>query len=262
MATTVAEIRKRLQEADEREFAVLERSLVADARKGVRAALETARRRLDAERAERERLAGLYELEERLMVERGAQVAAGLDEVGRGPVAGPLTVGAVVLPREPRIAGLNDSKQVSPAERERIAAEVKRVALAWTVRFVEPREIDERGMAACLRSAFSDAVADLEQAGVRPDLLLLDGNPLHFDEREESLVHGDARCASIAAASIVAKVERDALMVRLDARYPGYGFASNKGYGSAEHIDAIKRLGLCPAHRESFCTAFTQPTLF
>lgn len=262
MGTTVAEIKRRLQEADEQEFAVLERSLVADARKGVRSAVEVARRRLAAERAERERLDGLYALEERLMEERGASLCVGLDEVGRGPVAGPLAVSAVVLPREPRIAGLNDSKQVAPAERERIAAEVKRVALAWAVEYASPHDIDTLGMSACLRRAFSAAVRKIEEAGVRPGLILLDGNPLHLDERECNLVKGDARCASIAAASIVAKVERDALMERLDAQYPGYGFASNKGYASADHVEAIKQRGLTPVHRASFCTSFAQQSLF
>lgn len=245
MGTTVAEIKRRLQEADEQEFAVLERSLVADTRKGVRSAVEVARRRLDAERAERERLEGLYALEDSIMAERGAACCVGLDEVGRGPVAGPLAVGAVVLPREPRIA-----------------AEVKRVALAWAVEYASPEEIDGAGMSACLRRAFRRAVERIEAAGVRPDVILLDGNPLHLDERECNLIKGDARSASIAAASIIAKVERDALMVELGERYPEYDFASNKGYASAEHIDAIKRLGLTPVHRASFCTSFAQQSLF
>ena len=257
MGTTVAEIKRRLQEADEQEFAVLERSLVADTRKGVRSAVEVARRRLDAERAERERLEGLYALEDSIMAERGAACCVGLDEVGRGPVAGPLAVGAVVLPREPRIAGLNDSKQVSPAERERIAAEVKRIALAWAVEYASPEEIDGAGMSACLRRTFRRAVERIEAAGVHPDVILLDGNPLHLDERECNLVKGDARIASI-----IAKVERDALMVELGERYPEYDFASNKGYASAEHIDAIKRLGLTPVHRASFCTSLAQQSLF
>lgn len=262
MGTTVAEIRKRLQEADEREFAVLERSLVADARKGVRDAVEVARRRLEAQRAEAERLAGMYALQAGIARERGASTAVGLDEVGRGPLAGPLAVGAVVLPDEPRVEGLNDSKQLSEAERERIAAEVKRVALAWTVEYVPPRDIDAQGMSACLRAAFSRAVEHIEGAGIPVDLILLDGNPLHLDDREVNLVKGDARCASIAAASIVAKVERDALMRSYAARYPEYGFESNKGYASAQHIEAIRRIGLSPLHRVSFCTAFAQQTLF
>ena len=117
-------------------------------------------------------------------------------------------------------------------------------------------------MSACLRRAFCRAVERVEAAGVHPDVILLDGNPLHLDERECNLIKGDARSASIAAASIIAKVERDALMVKLGERYPEYDFASNKGYVSAEHIDAIKRLGLTPVHRASFCTSLAQQSLF
>ena len=212
--------------------------------------------------AERARLAGLYAFDAQVGAERGAGVVVGLDEVGRGPLAGPLAVGAVVLPAEPLIAGLNDSKQVKPADRERIAAEVKRVARAWSVQYVEPADIDANGMTASLVDAFRRAVAAVEAAGVRPDVVLLDGNPLHLDEREVNIVKGDATSAAVAAASIVAKVERDALMCRYAQQYPEYGFDACKGYASAAHIEAIKRYGLCPIHRVSFCTAFTQKSLF
>ena len=139
---------------------------------------------------------------------------------------------------------------------------MKRVALAWDVHYVEPSYIDDHGMTASLRLAFSSAVKAIEQAGVRPDVILLDGNPLHLDPREVNVVKGDGKCASIAAASIVAKVERDALMCRYAESYPEYHFAENKGYASRAHIDAIERVGLSPIHRKSFCTAFTQQTLF
>mgnify|MGYP004541535679 FL=1 len=262
MGVTVAEIKKRLATADAEELAVLERALVADERKGVRSALDVARRRLAAEAAEEARLESMYSFERSLCGDNPAAVVVGLDEVGRGPLAGPLAVGAVVLPADPKIVGLNDSKQVKPADRERIAAQVKQVALAWDVHYIEPGYIDEHGMTASLRLAFSRAVAAVERAGVRPDVVLLDGNPLHFDEREVNVVKGDGKCASIAAASIVAKVERDALMCRFAESYPEYHFDENKGYASQAHIDAIKRVGLSPIHRKSFCTAFTQETLF
>ncbi|WP_080797515.1 ribonuclease HII [Arabiibacter massiliensis] len=262
MGLTVADIERRLREADAREFAVLERSLVADARKGVRDAVERARRRIEAQEAERARLAALYAFERELAAGRGGGVVVGLDEVGRGPLAGPLAVGAVVLPLEPVVEGLNDSKQVRPEDRERIAAQVKAVAVAWTVEYVEACDIDACGMTASLVTAFRRAVACVEAAGVRPDVVLLDGNPLRMDPREVNVVKGDCRCASIAAASIVAKVERDALMCRLAEEYPEYGFESCKGYASPAHIEAIKRFGLTPVHRASFCTSFLQPTLF
>ena len=159
------------------------------------------------------------------------------------------------------IAGLNDSKQLRPEAREAVAAVVRERALAWAVRYVEPAEIDAAGMTACLVTAFRRALAAVEEV-VRADVVLLDGNPLHLDTREVNVVKGDGRCASIAAASVVAKVERDRLMEAYDAEYPGYGFAENKGYASAAHIEAIRERGLTPIHRASFCTAFSQPTLF
>ena len=251
MGPTVAEIKQKLQQADAAEFAVLERSLIADTRKGVHAAVESARKRLAALEAEQQRLEGMYAFQADIA---GGKLVVGLDEVGRGPLAGPLAVGAVVLPDEPRIAGLNDSKQVKPEERERIAEQVKQVALTWTVQFIEPGDIDAHGMTASLTTAFCRAIAAVEAQGVQPEVVLLDGNPLHLDAREIN--------ASIAAASIVAKVERDALMCEYAKRFPAYDFASNKGYASAAHIEAIKQQGLCPIHRVSFCHAFTQESLF
>lgn len=259
---TVAEIKKKLQAADEAEFAVLERSLVADMRKGVRSAVEVARRRLEAARAERERVEGMYAFQAELAAVHDARVVVGLDEVGRGPVAGPLAVGAVVLPDFGIIEGLNDSKQLTHEQRERIAAQVKEEAVAWSVQYIEPHEIDAAGMTASLATAFRRAVAAIEGRGVPVDLILLDGNALHLDKREINVVKGDAKCASIAAASILAKVERDALMTAYDAQYPAYGFASNKGYASAEHIEAIKEHGLSPLHRVTFCEGFFQQSLF
>lgn len=260
---TVAEVKKMLNEAStEAELAVLERSLVADTRKGVRQALEVTRRRIQTEEAEQKRLQSMYEFQQQLARSRDARVIVGLDEVGRGPVAGPLAVGAVVLPEAPLIAGLNDSKQVSPAHREQIAAEIKARALAWTVQYISPEDIDAHGMTSSLMTAFRGAIAAIEAAGITPDIILLDGNPLHLDKREVNVIKGDAKCASIAAASIVAKVERDALMDEYAKQYTPYGFEHNKGYASADHIAAIKQYGLSPIHRVSFCSAFTQESLF
>lgn len=260
MAQTVADIKARLARVSREEFAVLERSLIADTRKGVQNALAATRRRLDAEDAERARVAALYAYERELA--QGGLVL-GLDEVGRGPLAGPLTVGAVVLsPGADPIEGLNDSKQVPEAHRPAIAETIKERALAWAVVDVEPALIDELGMSACLRRAFSEAIERIEGQGVKPEMILLDGNPLHLDPREVNVVHGDARCASIAAASLIAKVSRDALMVHYDAVYPGYDFASSKGYGSARHRAAIAEKGLTPIHRASFCQGFLQESLF
>ena len=260
MAMTVPEIREMLRGADEQGLAALERSLAADTRKGVKAAIEAARKRLEGEKAECARVAALYSFEKSLL-DSGQSVIVGLDEVGRGAVAGPLAVGAVVLPPEPMVMGLNDSKKLTPEQREAIAQEVKTHALAWAVEYVAPEDIDRDGMTASLKRAFKGALDQVDR--ILPcDLVLVDGNPIHIDPREKNVIKGDAKCASIAAASIVAKVTRDALMRDMAADYPEYDFGGNKGYGSAQHIDAIKAHGLSPVHRKSFCRSFMQESLF
>mgnify|MGYP002626030058 CR=1 FL=1 len=256
---TVEDIREMLQAADAAEFAILERAFKADTRKGVARALEAARKRISAEEAERERVANLYRYQYALA--NGGMVL-GLDEVGRGPLAGPLTVGGVVLPNEPLIRGLNDSKQIPEARRSEIADDIRSHALAWTIQHISPEEIDAYGMAACLRKAFKAAIDSIESQSVKVDCILLDGNPLHLDPREQNVVKGDAKCAAISAASIIAKVERDALMMRYAEMYPEYGFEKNKGYGSSMHIEAILQFGCSPIHRRSFCHFQEQPTLF
>lgn len=273
---TVADIVAKLRAADADEFAVLQRLLVADMRKGVRNAVAAAEKRLAAEAAEAARLEGLYAFEREVAAEkcgcagedRGAfdadtLVILGLDEVGRGPLAGPLAVGGVVFAADAaRLAGLNDSKQVKPERREQLAEEIKREALAWDIEYIPPEDIDAHGMTASLKMAFGKVIHTVESAGIVPDVILLDGNPLRMDTREANLIKGDSQCASIAAASIIAKVARDALMVGYQGEYPMYDFASNKGYASPQHIAAIKEHGLSPIHRRSFCMSFTQETLF
>ena len=223
-----------------------------DPRVQVQKACERARRRRDKERAERDRVSRMYEAMAEL---GGSGVVVGVDEVGRGSVAGPLTVCAVQLPAEPRIWGLNDSKKLTPSKRELLAARIADVALAIGICHVPAAEIDRVGMARALRQAVAGAVAD---TGLTPDCVLMDGNPLGAVERERDVVHGDATVACIAAASIVAKVTRDELMVELDAEYPGYHFADSKGYASPEHIAAIRAHGLTDMHRVSFCGNFVE----
>jgi ribonuclease HII len=228
-----------------------------DPRKQVRAAVARAVRRSEAERAERERVRAMYQLQAQM---GGPGLVMGVDEVGRGAIAGPLTVGAVILPPEPIVWGLNDSKQLTPARREVLAARIAEVATAIGIAHVEPASIDAVGMASALRFAMAKAIED---AGVEPDCVLIDGNPVHVHPKEKTLVKGDARIAAIAAASIVAKVTRDSIMVAYDEEYPGYHLAECKGYGSAAHIAAIRERGLTPIHRVSFCGNFLEtPPLF
>ena len=220
-------------------------------------ACERALRRLERERAERDRVDAMY----RTMAELGGPgVVVGVDEVGRGSVAGPLTVCAVCLPDEPRIWGVNDSKQLSPQRRCLLAARIAEVATAIGICHIPAARIDEMGMARSLRAAVAGAVSD---TGLDPDCVLMDGNPLGAVPHERNVVHGDAKVACIAAASIVAKVTRDELMVELDSEYPGYHLAQSKGYASPEHIAAIREHGLSPVHRASFCGNFLETaTLF
>ncbi len=223
-----------------------------DPRSQVQKACERAARRREKVLAERQRVIDMY----RTMRDLGGEgVIMGVDEVGRGSVAGPLTVCAVCLPADPVIWGLNDSKQLSPAKRELLAARIAEVATAIGICHIPPAEIDELGMARCLRRAVAGAVED---TGVTPDCVLMDGNPLGAVPNERDVVHGDATVACIAAASIVAKVTRDEMMVELDGEYPGYHLAQSKGYASPEHIAAIKEHGLSPIHRVSFCGNFLE----
>lgn len=221
-----------------------------DPRAQVRRAVGVAERRRAHEQAERARVEAMYDLMHEL---GGDGLVLGVDEVGRGAVAGPLTVCAVALPDDPKIWGVNDSKQLTPTRREQLAVQIRHVATAIGTCHIQPTEIDELGMSLCLRRAMAGAIAD---AGGDPACVLIDGNPVHVHPKERTLVKGDARIACIAAASIVAKVTRDELMIELDEQYPGYHFAQSKGYASAEHIAGIQKQGLSAVHRATFCQNF------
>lgn len=187
-----------------------------------------------------------------------AGIIVGLDEVGRGPLAGPVVVGAVVLDPRFYILGLNDSKKLSSKKREELAERIQEHALAVVLEQNTNAQIDQKGMSRALRDTFYGALQRvIEQFGEeRIKAVCIDGVPLHIHPNEQAYIKGDAKVASIAAASIVAKVARDAYMEKVALKYPGYGFESNKGYGSAQHIHAIKERGLTSVHRRSFCTNF------
>lgn len=185
-------------------------------------------------------------------------IVVGIDEVGRGALAGPLVVACVALPGEPQIVGLDDSKKLSPKRREELATQIDELALGVGIAHVEPEEIDACGMAASLRVAMVRALtackSDLAVRGNDDDIatVLIDGNPVHIHEGELCVVKGDGKIACIAAASIAAKVARDKLMCAYAQDYPAYGFEGNKGYGSAAHIAALKEHGASSIHRQSF----------
>ncbi|HLI49166.1 MAG TPA: ribonuclease HII [Chthonomonas sp.] len=190
--------------------------------------------------------------EERAAAKEGYTCIVGIDEAGRGCLAGPVVAACVLLPFEWLPEGLNDSKQLTPSEREKLYEAITRGARGWGVGVVEAERIDAINILKATHEAMRSALAALPK-GLFPDLALIDGLPVQpFPIAQKALVRGDARSASIAAASIVAKVTRDRLMCSLDALFPGYGFAQHKGYATREHIRALQTLGPCALHRRSF----------
>lgn len=178
----------------------------------------------------------------------------GIDEVGRGPLAGPVVAGAVILPRDCEILYLNDSKKLSEKRREELYDEIMEKAIAAGIGIVSPARIDEINILQATYEAMRIAIGQLQP---QPDLLLNDAVTIpEVSIQQVPIIKGDAKSVSIAAASVIAKVTRDRLMVQYDEVLPGYGFASNKGYGSAEHIAALKKLGATPIHRMSFIKNF------
>lgn len=180
----------------------------------------------------------------------GFHLVAGLDEAGRGPLAGPVVAAAVILPPRARFSGVDDSKKLSPKRREDAFALLQKKALAIGVGIVEAREIDQMNIHQASLRAMEKAVAELP---VIPDFLFIDGlHTLNLPLPQKAIVKGDQRCLSIAAASIVAKVTRDRIMAAYHEEYPEYNFVRHKGYGTQEHLQAIEKFGCCPLHRQSF----------
>lgn len=206
--------------------------------------------RLKLER-ERERLYAMSEFERRYA---DKQYICGVDEVGRGPFAGPVMAGAVILPKDCEILYLNDSKKLSAKRREALYEEIKEKAVAYAVARVEPERIDEINILQATYEAMKEAVEKLAPA---PDIILVDAVTIPgIDTAQEPIIKGDARSVSIAAASVLAKVERDRVMMEYAEEYPGYGFETNMGYGTREHRDALKTLGPTPIHRRTFIHSY------
>ena len=224
-------------------------TLAADERKGVQKLLAAYNKRLEKAAAEKERFTAMLKLESELYAE-GCELIAGVDEAGRGPLAGPLVIAAVILPKDVFISGLNDSKQLSAAKRDMLYNEVMAKALDIEVNIVSVSNIDELNIYAATQQGMAQV---LENLHCKPQAALIDAMPVKVPGMKiESVVHGDALSASIAAASIIAKVTRDRIMERLDLVYPAYGFAHNKGYGSGAHMQAVSEQGATSWHRRSF----------
>lgn len=227
------------------------RALGRDPRRGVRQLASRFRARQQRETREATRLAGLFATEEEQR-HAGFTAIAGVDEVGVAPLAGPVLAAAVILQPTVHLPELNDSKQLTPEQRETLYAQIMRAARAVCVGTATVEEIDRFNILQAMRLAHRRAILGLD---VRPQLVLIDGRfPASVPVPQLVVIGGDATCASIAAASVVAKVTRDRLMMTLDQRYPSYGFARHKGYGTKQHIEAIRRHGLTPLHRRSFLT--------
>ncbi len=246
---SVADLRARFVEGARPLPEECEAALEADPRAGAREVLRLVRKRRAGNRAEGQRLRHLLRYETELW-ERGVVQVAGVDEAGMAPLAGPIVAGACLLPRDYRPRGIDDSKQLDARERERLAEDIRRNAICWAVARAEVEEIDGINV---YRAGLLALIRAVRGLSTTPEHVLVDARKLpELGIPHTPIIHGDALSLTIAAASILAKTARDALMAELDLAHPGYGFARHKGYPTAEHFDALQRLGACPIHRRSF----------
>jgi len=251
MEQKISEIKSRLQAAESEKLPVFIQEYEKDARAGVQALVEKARKAYAAYEKELARLHDMERYEEEY-AHYGA--ICGIDEAGRGPLAGPVVAGAVILPKGCTLLYLNDSKQLSGKKREKLYEQIMEQAVAVGVGFASPRRIDEINILQATYEAMREAVGKL---AVTPGILLNDAVTIPgLSVKQVPIIKGDAKSVSIAAASIIAKVTRDRLMVQYDEVFPEYGFAAHKGYGSAAHIEALQTYGPCPIHRHSFIQNF------
>ncbi len=251
MAESMQQIKVQLQAASIDELPALIQKYSTDARGGVRKLTEAAARRMEGYEKEVNRTEQLKQYEKEYAA--FAHIC-GIDEVGRGPLAGPVVAGAVILPKDCDILYINDSKQLSEKKREELYDIIMEKAVACAVGYATPERIDEINILQATYEAMREAVKSL---GVQPDLLLNDAVTIPgVSIKQIPIIKGDAKSISIGAASIIAKVTRDRLMVEYDKVFPQYDFAGNKGYGSAAHIAALKKYGPTPIHRRSFIHNF------
>lgn len=245
------EIKRILQAASTEELPEFIKEYASDERAGVRKLVAAAGKRLAALEKEKQRIESLRIYEERY---REYDYICGIDEAGRGPLAGPVVAGAVILPRDCRILYINDSKQLAEKKREELYDIIMEQAVACAVGYASPERIDEINILQATYEAMREAIGKLK---VKPDILLNDAVTIpRIAIPQVPIVKGDAKSITIGAASIIAKVTRDRLMREYDKIFPQYGFAGNKGYGSAGHIEALRQYGPTPIHRKSFIGSF------
>ncbi|MBY6036112.1 ribonuclease HII [Fictibacillus nanhaiensis] len=248
MRISIKEWEQRLKSSQEEKIPQLLKGLALDDRQGAIKLYNLYTKRLLEKEAELNRLETMRFFENEC-ISNGKILIAGVDEVGRGPLAGPVVAAAVILPIGYTVTGINDSKKLSEKKREALYDKIKEDAISYSVTLVQPAEIDKINIYQASKLAMTEAITKL---AVEPDQLLIDAMevPLPIDQRK--IIKGDEKSISIAAASIVAKVTRDRYMRKLDERYPHYGFSTNMGYGTKEHLEALRTWGATDIHRKSF----------
>ena len=251
MEEKIGVIKEKLKQCEDKDLLTFLEQYQADERSGVVALCNQAVKRMAAYEKELARMDEMFTYERQFAA---FTAICGIDEVGRGPLAGPVVAGAVILPKGCDILYLNDSKKLSAKMRDKLYDEIMEKAVAVGIGYASEKRIDEINILNATYEAMREAI---EKCGIKPDILLNDAVTIPgVSFKQVPIIKGDAKSASIAAASIVAKVTRDRLMEEMDKTYPGYGFASNKGYGSAEHIAALKTIGPCEIHRRTFIGNF------
>ena len=244
---TIKEVKERLAMIDELDHPLFE-ELILDGRAGVQAAISKRKRELQKQVDEDLRLEKMLAYEKELYAQ-GIDLIAGVDEVGRGPLAGPVVAAAVILPKACKIPGLNDSKKIPKSKHKEIYEAVLQNAIAIGIGIKDNQVIDQVNIYEATKLAMMEAIGQLEP---QPQHLLIDAMKLDLPISQTSIIKGDANSLSIAAASIVAKVTRDQMMEEFDCEYPGYDFTQNAGYGTANHLAGLHKLGVTPIHRRSF----------
>ena len=245
--STIKEVKERLAMIDELDHPLFE-ELILDGRAGVQAAISKRKRELQKQVDEDLRLEKMLAYEKELYTQ-GIHLIAGVDEVGRGPLAGPVVAAAVILPKACKIPGLNDSKKIPKSKHKEIYEAVLQNAIAIGIGIKDNQVIDQVNIYEATKLAMMEAIGQLEP---QPQHLLIDAMKLDLPISQTSIIKGDANSLSIAAASIVAKVTRDQMMEEFDCEYPGYDFTQNAGYGTANHLAGLDQLGVTPIHRRSF----------
>ena len=244
---TIKEVKERLATIDDLDHPLFE-ELILDGRAGVQAAISKRKRELQKQVDEDLRLEKMLAYEKELYAQ-GMDLIAGVDEVGRGPLAGPVVAAAVILPKACKIPGLNDSKKIPKSKHKEIYEAVLQNAIAIGIGAKDNQVIDQVNIYEATKLAMMEAIGQLDP---QPQHLLIDAMKLDLPIPQTSIIKGDANSLSIAAASIVAKVTRDQMMEEFDREYPGYDFAQNAGYGTAKHLAGLEQLGVTPIHRRSF----------